>query len=141
MAAYVAHRIPGIEDFGPCSALGVVDETNRLIGGVVYHDYQPQWGNIQVSFASDRSDWLTVRLIRAIMAYPFDQLGVNRITSLTPKRNRQARQFLQKFGFRLEGNIRKGFGTDDCIVSGLMRSEWKAHRFNGKRHTPHPPGS
>jgi RimJ/RimL family protein N-acetyltransferase len=133
VAAYVAHRIPGVDDFGPCAGLGVVDSEGRLVAGVVFHDYQPQFGNIQVSFASDRADWLTPSLVRAIMRYPFTQLKVNRITTLTPKRNRRARQFLKKFGFRLEGVIRKGFGTDDCMVSGLMRTEWESHRFNGQK--------
>lgn len=136
VAAYVASRIPGCDGFGPMAAIGVVDKNNLLVAGVVFSDYQPQYGNIQVSFASDRADWLTPGLVRAIMHYPFYQLGCNRITTLTPKRNRRARQFLSKFGFRHEGTIRKGFGADDCIVSGLMRSEWEQHRFfNGQKFT------
>ena len=138
VAQWVADRIPGVDDFGPCSAIGVVDKDYNLAAGVVFHDYQPQWGNIQVSFASDRADWLTPRTLRAIMAYPFDQLGCRRITTLTPKRNRRARQFLTKFGFRHEGTIRYGFGTDDCIVSGLLRTEWKAHRLNGQVNATSP---
>lgn len=141
VAAYVASRIPGLDAFGPCAALGVVATDGKLVGGVVFHDYQPQWGNIQVSFAGERADWLTPRLIRAIMSYAFNQVGVNRITCLTPKRNRRARQFLQKFGFFHEGTIRKGFGTDDCIVSGLLRAEWEGHRFYGKRNVEAAPGT
>jgi RimJ/RimL family protein N-acetyltransferase len=133
VAQWVAARIPGVDSFGPCAAIGVVDGEDNLIGGVVYHDYQPQWANIQVSFAGDRADWLTSRLIRGIMHYPFYQLGTARITTLTPKRNKAARQFLMKFGFRHEGTIRKGFGTDDTIISGLMRTEWEDHRFYGKK--------
>lgn len=130
VARYVASRIPGVTDFGPCSAIGVIDSHDRVAGGVVFHDYQPQFGNIQVSFASERSDWLTPKLLRGIMNYAFGQLACVRITCLTPKKNREARQFLQKFGFQVEGKVRKGFGEDDCIISGLLRSEWENHRFN-----------
>ena len=137
VAKWVAERIPGVEDFGPCQALGVTDEDDNLIGGVVFHDFQPQWANIQVSFAGERADWLTARLITAILSYAFDQLDCARITSLTPKRNRRARQFLMKFGFRHEGTIRKGFGTDDSIISGLLKTEWQEHHFNrGKISRP-----
>jgi RimJ/RimL family protein N-acetyltransferase len=107
----------------------VVDRHDNLIGGVVFNQYQPQYRNIEVSFASIRPDWLTPRLVTGILAYPFDQLGCGRITSLTPKKLRRARQFLQKFGFKHEGTIRAGYGDDDCIISGLLANEWREHRF------------
>jgi len=133
VSQWVASLIPGMTEFGPSTAIGVINDSGTLVGGVVFHDYQPQWKNIQVSFAATQANWLTPNLVCAILSYPFDQVGVARITSLTPKRNRRARQFLNKFGFRLEGNIRLGFGDDDAILSGLMRTDWEKHRFNGRQ--------
>ena len=132
IAKWVGEQIGRDIDWGPCEAIGVVDSDDNLIGGVVFSNYQPHFGNIEVSFASIRRDWLTPCLVRGILQYPFAQLKVNRITCLTPKRNRAARQFLKKFGFVEEGNVREGFGTDDMIVSGLLAREWQEHRFNGK---------
>jgi hypothetical protein len=100
---------------------------------VVFNAYQPQYRNIEVSFASTRANWLTPSLVTGILRYPFYQLGAARITSLTPKRLRPARQFLSKFGFKHEGTIRRGYGDDDCIISGLLESEWRDHRFNKER--------
>jgi RimJ/RimL family protein N-acetyltransferase len=111
----------------------VVDKHDNLIGGVVFNAYQPQYRNIEVSFASTRANWLTPSLVTGILRYPFYQLGAARITSLTPKRLRPARQFLSKFGFKHEGTIRRGYGDDDCIISGLLESEWRCHRFNKER--------
>jgi RimJ/RimL family protein N-acetyltransferase len=111
----------------------VVDKHDNLIGGVVFNQYQPQYRNIEVSFAASRSNWLTPSLVTGILRYPFQQLGAARITSLTPKRLRPARQFLSKFGFKHEGCIKLGFGDDDCIISGLLASEWAVHRFNRER--------
>lgn len=128
VAKWVGEQIGGVE-WGPCEAIGVVDRDDNLVGGVVFSNYQPHFGNIEVSFAAIRRDWLTPRLLASILHYPFNQLKVNRITTLTPKRNRAARQFLKKFGFVEEGNIRGGFGTDDMIVSGLLAKEWLTHRF------------
>jgi RimJ/RimL family protein N-acetyltransferase len=130
VAKWVGEQIGRDIEWGPCEAIGVTDTDDNLIGGVVFSNYQPHFGNIEVSFASNRRDWLTPCLIQGILRYPFDQLKVNRITCATPKRNRRARQFLKKFGFVEEGNVRGGFGNDDMIVSGLLASEWQEHRFN-----------
>lgn len=111
----------------------MVDKHDNLIGGVVFNAYQPQYRNIEVSFAASRSNWLTPNLVTGILGYAFDQLGCNRITSLTPKKLRKARQFLQKFGFKHEGTVRRGYGDDDTIISGLLASEWSQHRFNVSR--------
>jgi RimJ/RimL family protein N-acetyltransferase len=136
VAKWVAEQIGTGVEWGPCQAIGVVTEDDTLIGGVVFSNYQPHFGNIEVSFASIRRNWLTPCLIQGILGYAFDQLRVSRITTLTPKRNRAARQFLKKFGFVEEGNVRGGFGTDDMIVSGLLAKEWAGHRFNGKAKAP-----
>lgn len=133
VAQWVAGQIGHGLDWGPCEAIGVVDKDDNLVGGVVFNQYQPQYRNIEVSFASTRADWLTPSLVTGILRYPFQQLGAARITSLTPKRLRRARQFLSKFGFKHEGTVRRGYGDDDCIISGLLESEWRVHRFNKDR--------
>ena len=133
VAQWVADQIGHGLDWGPCEAIGVVDKNDNLIGGVVFSNYRPDVGNIEVSFAATQANWLTPRAVRTILGYAFDQLKCARITSQTPKRNRRARQFLQKFGFKHEGNVRFGFGDDDCIISGLLASEWAVHRFNRER--------
>ncbi|HLI66322.1 MAG TPA: GNAT family protein [Caulobacteraceae bacterium] len=132
VAAWVAARIPQMEgagDFGACAAIGVAAEDGRALGGVVFHNYQPRFRNIEASFASESPRWLTRRLIGQIMAYPFDQLACQRLTAITPKKAAAARAFLDHFGFKREGVVRKGFGDDDAIVSGLLRREWRASRW------------
>jgi RimJ/RimL family protein N-acetyltransferase len=132
VAAWVAARIPqmsGSHDFGPCAAIGVVSDAGAPLGGVVFHNYQPRFRNIEVSFAADTPRWLSRRLIRGLLSYPFDQLKCQRITTLTPKRNKPAREFLNRFGFKREGVIRRGFGDDDMIISGLLAREWKGSRW------------
>jgi len=133
VAQWVADQIGHGLDWGPCEAIGVVDKHDNLIGGVVFSNYRPDIGNIEASFAAIKANWLTPMLVTGIMQYAFGQLKCARITSLTPKRNRRARQFLQKFGFKQEGCVRLGFGDDDSIISGLLASEWAKHRFNRER--------
>ena len=131
---WVASRIPHVgssANLGPFVAIGVCSD--KLEAGVVFHNYVQSYGNIEVTCAADSSRWLTSRLATGIMHYPFYQLGCQRVTALTPRKARPARQFLEKFGFRQEGVVRRGFGSDDMFVYGLLRSEWENARINRGR--------
>ena len=142
VAAWVAARIPHMaagEGFGPCAAIGVADESGRALGGVVFSNFQPRYRSIEVSFAAETPRWLTARLIGGILSYPFVQLGCQRITAVTPRRAARARRFLDRFGFRREGVVRKGFGADDAIVSGLLEREWRGSRWSPRERGLAPP--
>lgn len=132
VGAWVAARIPMLgvaEAFGPFAAIGVASTAGELIGGVVFHGYRPSCRTIQLSFASASPRWLTKSLIVGIMAYPFDQLQCERVTAYTPKRARDARRFIENFGFKREGLMRKEFGDDDAVISGLLKREWQQSRW------------
>lgn len=131
VAAWVAARIPHMagQDFGPCSAMGIVSADGRAIGGAVYNNYRAQFRSIDISFAVATPRCLTKSLIRGIMAYPFVQLGCQRITAVTPKRNRRCRKFLETFGFKREGVARRGFGNDDAVIYGLLKREWEGSKW------------
>lgn len=136
IAAWVASRIEFMAanpDFGPCIAIGVVDEAGNLLAGVVLHDYHPDWGAVSMSHAALTPKWLTKRIISGIMSVPFVQYGVGRVTATTPRKATSACQFLRKFGFRQEGVIRRGLGNDDALVWGLLSEEWDRSRFNLQR--------
>jgi hypothetical protein len=131
MAPAVANNPPG-RAFGAATAIGVVDGEGCLRGGVIYHNYRPEFRTIELGFASAHRRWLTRSLINGLLAYPFDQLGCQRVTGVTPKRYKDARRFLDKFGFKREGVVRRGFGDDDAIISGLLRSEWDRSPWNAR---------
>lgn len=129
---WVAERIPQVgyaAAFGPAMAIGVVSEDDKLLGGVVFHGYMPQFKSIEASFASTGPRWLTRPLICGILNHPFVTLDCNRITAATPRSSASARRFLNRFGFQFEGLLRQGFGDDDAVISGLLRDEWLASRW------------
>lgn len=143
VAAWVAQRIPqmaGMPFAGVTWAIGVEADNGVPLGGVVFSNHVPAWRTIDISFASESPRWLTKRLISGIMAYPFDQLGVRRLTSYTPKKNKRARTFIDTFGFVREGCLWRGCGTDDVIVSRFSDRDWTESRFNMKRVKPIPYG-
>lgn len=130
VAAWTKARIGHCNDWGPYAAIGVADSGENLIAGVVYNNWHPHYKSIEISTASDSRRWLTKSLITGIFAYPFMQLGCQRVTAATPRNAHTARQFLETFGFQPEGIVRLGFGTQDAFIWGLLASEWATHRYN-----------
>lgn len=143
VAQLVEARIPHMngQPFGPSSAIGVVTDAGVPIAGVVFHDYQPQYGMASISVASDTPRWLTKHLITGIMRVPFVQYGLNRLTAITPPGETSAGRFLTKFGFRREGVARLGLGNQDAVIWGLLATDWKWSRFNLDREVVRPRAS
>lgn len=121
---YVQSRIPHMDDgFGPCVALGVV-RRGILVGGVVYHGYRPADGDVMVSIAFERPDWCLPQTMRALFAYPFNELNCGRMTAVVARKNKRSRKLVEGLGFKLEGVARKAFGRrDDAMLYGLLKSE------------------
>lgn len=118
-------RDPSVSPFGPAQAIGVLREDGTLIAGVVYHSWEPEFQTVEMSFAADTPKWLSRNLICELIGYPFDRLGCNRINAATPKTARDARRFIDKFGFKREGVATDGFGPgQDVIISRLLKREW-----------------
>lgn len=121
---WVRQRVPHIiHGFGACASIGV-ERNGVLIAGVVYHEYRPGYGSLLMSVAAEpKSRWLTRHNLEAFFRYPFVQLGCQRVGSAVARKNKVSRSFVEKLGFKYEGCIRKGFGTDDAMLYGLLESE------------------
>lgn len=137
VAAWVASQIPHMNggDFGPCAAIGVVDERGNIAGGLVYHNYIADTASIHMSMAAINPHFLTRNLVTALLKYPLRQLGVNRITAITPSdRTTSIWRFLSRFGFQQEGHCRDGLGIGkDAVIWSLLARDWALHRFNAER--------
>lgn len=131
IAAWVRARIPFMdpEGFGPCQAIGVVDSAGRIVGGVVFHGWNNHYRSIEMSSAADSAKWLSRRVIAGILSYPFEQLGVERLSSITRPEDKRTRHALEAIGMTYEGSGRKVFGEYDGAVYCLLKDEWRAGRF------------
>jgi RimJ/RimL family protein N-acetyltransferase len=93
----------------------------ELIGAVLFIHHQGR--NIEAHWAGD-TGWLSRRHIKQIFAYPFEQLGCNRVTTLVPEDNEPARSVVERLGFVREGTLRQAGGEgDDLDIYGMLRSE------------------
>lgn len=107
--------------FGPSSALGVIRH-GRLVGGVVFHGFRGH--DIEISIASDSPLWASKKTFATLYAYPFNQLGVVRITCITGRKNKAVRRLAEASGFKLEGTHRKALdGREDAMSYGLLRGD------------------
>lgn len=89
---------------------------------VVYHGKSS--GNINISIATTSPKWCSKKALRVIFAYPFNQLGVNRVTALIRKTNRKSRSLVERLGFRLEGTLKQYFKNGEAaMVYGLLKDE------------------
>jgi RimJ/RimL family protein N-acetyltransferase len=143
VAHFVACNIPHMRErvpyysmgevFGPCVATGVLNSAGTLIAGVVYHNYDPFSRNIEMSCASITPRWGSREIFSTLLSYCWDTANCARITSVTPRRSppgaTSPRRFLEGLGFVREGSIRRGFGSDNAIVYGLLREDWERGRF------------
>lgn len=125
VARFVSDNIRGMEGygFGQFAALGIV-RGSFLIGGVVYHNFQPYPAGsiIEVSIASIGPNWAWPQTLRTLFGYPFVQLGCVRMEATIARKNRRARQFIKNLGFTEEGkHPLRWHGVDDAFSYGLLR--------------------
>lgn len=90
---YVAGRL-GCEGWDRCRAIGV-EKGGRIVGGVVFHDWWPEKGVVEITAAGDRG-WFDFRLMRAVRDYAFSYARL--VVARTSERNDQARAVWRALG-------------------------------------------
>ncbi len=132
LAAWVGALMPTPHtSFAPCTAIGS-EVDGKLAGAVVYHDYQPGCRSIQMSLAAVNKRWLSKTAIKTYFWYPFEQLKCERVTVIVASKNKPSRSLAEGVGFLQEGVVRKGFGSDDAIIYGMLKDECRW--IKGLRH-------
>jgi RimJ/RimL family protein N-acetyltransferase len=109
-------------------AIGVESDDGRMLGVVVFSDYYPQYGTMQVSFAADDPRWLRARgAIETMHRYAFETCGVHKLWSLTPVENARAlRAVVRGFGFTPEAVLEHQFGVGrHAMLSRKFAWEWR----------------
>ena len=125
IAQWVADRIPHVKtSFGPCSSIGVA-ACGRLIAGIVYHDYQPGHGTIQISMAAESPLWARRPTIAALLHYPFRQLKVFKVWTAIPVDNTPAIKVNEHIGFKREAILAHHFGRKrHCAIYRLLEPDY-----------------
>lgn len=125
IAEWTAGRLGQTVD-PPYRAIGIVDETGEIRGGMVFNRYTR--ANIEITMYGPGC--LTRAVIRGWFDYVFEQLKCIRLTAITRRDNKLVCRLLPRLGFTYEATMKNFFGpkkADDAIVFRLTHefaSRW-----------------
>ena len=127
------------EEFGPAYSIGFLRD-EKLIAVAVYHMMRGR--NIELSFAATSPRWATKENIAAILAWPFTQTDVARITTFAPRWNKPARKLNEGIGFERVGHIpglfapphkarkkRPALLNHDGLIYAMIYDDWKKSKW------------
>lgn len=124
---YMMEKIPGLKLApGTFQAFAFLSDKDEFVGGAVYSNFRTaEHGNdIEISCAAETSMAFRPWVCKAVFEYAFVQLGCTRITSVTTKKNRRTRAFLEALGFALEGCVRRAYdGRNSALIYGLLAED------------------
>jgi len=104
--------------------LAQVDDngTGLLIAAVWFDSYNGANVNMHVA-AIPGKRWMTREFLYFVFSYPFNQLGVRRITGLVAEDNAAARKFDEHIGFTLEARLKDAAVNGDLLVYCMFKHQ------------------
>lgn len=119
-------------EFGNCQGMAVLDDDERVCG-VIYHNYEPHAGVVEISAGSTSKRWLTRRVLRAMFSYPFEEANCQAIVMRCNPDDAALRKMLLAYGFKLYVLPRLRGRDKDENVFILTDDAWMDNRFNRKK--------
>jgi RimJ/RimL family protein N-acetyltransferase len=111
-------------------AIGIANDDDELIAGIVYFNYHPEAETIEMSVeALPKQRWLTPTTLAIMFQYPFLQCGCQALFTKTSARNRHVLRMLAAMNFRLILVPRAGGRNEDGVVALLTIEDWMAGKF------------
>ena len=144
VAAFVAQLIPECRErgFGKCRAIGIADAEGNLLGGLVYRNWCPEVGTIEISGAAvPGTNWLSRRTVQVMYDYPFYGVGCQMVIKTTMSDNEIVLRIMAAIGFTLHYIERLGGRDRDGVVGTLTQEQWELSKYNvnRKRETSQQP--
>lgn len=121
---------PDFRDFH--SAIGIVDGAGRLVAGIVFANYRPQFQTVEMSAGAVSSHAFSIGIVDALGGYVFRQHSINRVEARTAADNLRAKRLLGAIGFTREAILADCYGPRrHAAVYRLLKTEWE------RRKRPH----
>lgn len=112
----------------PYTTMGVFD-SEALVAVMLYNNYQPEAGVIEIHGAGITPRWLTRPVLEAMFEYPFGQLGCQLVVMRVSERNSRLRRMLTAYGFE-HVTIPRLRGRDEGErIFWLTDDAWRANGF------------
>jgi RimJ/RimL family protein N-acetyltransferase len=133
IARFVAALIPhvGWRGFPSNSkAIGIIDEEGKLIAGLVYTNWNPDAGTIEISGAAINPRWLSRETLRRMFGYPFNEVHCQMVVMRVLATNERLLRQLAAYGFNFV-EVKRLFGREhDGVICTLTAEDWAANKFN-----------
>jgi hypothetical protein len=127
VAEFVSELLAMPRGFGPCTAIGFRGKFAELEAGVVYHNWCPENGTIEISSAALHHRWGTKERLRIIFNYPFG--FVRMVVARTSENNPTPLRIWRALGAK-EYRIPDLRGPGEAeIVTTLTADQWKDSRW------------
>lgn len=132
VSQFAAQLIPHCRrGFGPnIKTMGIVD-TGSLIAGVIWHNWDPEAGVMEISGAAlPGAPWITRETLKRIYTFPFLQCDCQMIVQRVPADNEALLYVFSRYGYALVP-VPRLFGRErDGVLGLLTREAWESNRFN-----------
>lgn len=126
---FVASRIEGEpRNFSPCLCLAVIKD-EKMVAGVVLHNWQKKHGVIEVTGASDDKRWLTRKVLWQIYNMIFNDIGCQ----MAVHRNADGadiNRMCRSYGFTETRLPRMRGRNSDEILMTLTDDAWRMNGFH-----------
>ena len=130
---FVAGLLGYPRGFGECQAVGFLDRDGKLVAGVVYHQYQPEQGVIEISAASTCRNWLNRARLAEIFDYPF-RIGCRLVVARIGEHNARARRIWRSLGSDEYVIPALRSPTESEVIYTLSAEKWRAGKFKDIQH-------
>jgi len=118
--AFCAERL-GDAEWGVSTGIGL-ERDGVLIAGVVYDRFTGP--NVYAHIAgTPGTQWMTRQFLHAIFSYPFEQLGVARITGEVAASNAEALRLDKHFGFKYEATLKGVVPSGDLVILVMWKED------------------
>lgn len=128
---FVASLVGATRDFGDCRTLAVLHD-DRLVAGIVFHNWSPEGEVIEVTAGATHRGWATRTVLREGFGYAFAfcQLAVAR----TAPGNKAVRRLWSAFGAQ-EYLIPRLRGRSEAeVIITLTAEAWATSKFARQEH-------
>jgi len=138
---FVCNLLPHCRErgMGPAKAIGVLDSEGRLIGGIMFHDWCPERGTIEVSGAGITPKWFSRSLLAAIGEYVFEQVGCQAMVSRHSAENKRLLRIWPGVGATTIPIPRLFGRNEDGVWVVYTDDDWARSPYNRKRQKHEQP--
>jgi hypothetical protein len=138
VSAAVAAMIPQMHGrgFGNCTTIGVLDG-KALVAGIIYHNWEPDAGIIEMSVAAlPGVPWLSRETIHRMYSFPFVQLGCQMVINRIAADDERLLAQCARLGYDLI-KFPRMLGRDrDGVIGQLTVEAWNANKISKRCFVP-----